>query len=164
MDPQVALSLLDDLLPRLRRLAAAVCGRGPGADDLVARAWEDAIRDIDRFDGEQRFDLWIVGRLVRLFLSKQTASELDAGEQLARLRSMGAMRVSADNLMAAMSELPPLERGAVALVCVEGLSYSESARCLGVPVKELVTRLTAGRRALIQGLGGIDALIGEEAA
>ena len=164
MDSQAAQSLLDDLLPRLRRLAAALRGRGPSADDLVARTWEGAIKDLGQFDGQRRFDLWIAERLVALFLSEQGDDALDSNAQLARLHALGAARVSADSFMAGMMQLPPVERATVALVCVEGLSYGEAARCVGLTTKEFVQRLTVARRALIKGLGGIDALIGEEAA
>ena len=167
MDLQAAQSLLDELLPRLRRLAAALNGRGPSADDLVVQTWEGAIKELDRFDGQRRFDLWVVERMVRVFLSAQGEAALDSGEQLARLRALGEIgntRVCADSLMAGMCQLPPIERTAVALVCVEGLGYGEAARALDLPMKAFVQRLTAGRRALINGLGGIDAVIGGEAA
>ena len=164
MDLQAAQSLVDDLLPRLRRLAAALKGRGPAADDLVARSWEESLEAIGEFDGQSRFDLWVMRRLVRLFLADQGEAPLGASEQLAKLQDLEDVRVSAEGLIAGMAQLPPFDRAAVALVCVEGLSYPEAAKCLGVPVKDFVQRLIAGRRALVVGLGGVEAVAGVEAA
>jgi RNA polymerase sigma-70 factor (ECF subfamily) len=164
MDQQAAQSLVDDLLPRLRRLAAALKGRGPAADDLVARSWEQSLAALDEFDGQSRFDLWVVRRLIRLFLADQGEEPLGASEQLAKLQGLGDVRVSAEGLIAGMAQLAPVERAAVALACIEGLSYPEAAKCLGLSVKDFVQRLIAGRRALIIGLGGVEAVVGEEAA
>jgi RNA polymerase sigma-70 factor (ECF subfamily) len=48
----------------------------------------------------------------------------------------------------ALARLPAEQRGAVALVLIEGLSYKEAAYIMDVPVGTLTSRLARGREAL----------------
>jgi len=54
-----------------------------------------------------------------------------------------------------MQELPEEQRTAIALICIEGLSYTEAAEILDVAVGTLSSRLTRGREALLARLGGL---------
>jgi RNA polymerase sigma-70 factor (ECF subfamily) len=54
----------------------------------------------------------------------------------------------------AMRELPEEQRLAIALICVEGLSYAEASDVLDVPVGTLSSRLTRGRETLLARVGG----------
>ena len=55
----------------------------------------------------------------------------------------------------AMQDLPEDQRTAIALICVEGLSYAEAAEILDVAIGTLSSRLTRGREALLARLGGL---------
>jgi RNA polymerase sigma-70 factor (ECF subfamily) len=63
-------------------------------------------------------------------------------------------KLEADDVWAAMRQLPDEQREAVALVCVEGLAYREAAAALEVPIGTLTSRLARGREALQVILGG----------
>ena len=53
----------------------------------------------------------------------------------------------------AMERLPNEQRLAVALVLIEGLSYTEAAAVMEVPIGTLTSRLARGRVALMEMLG-----------
>jgi len=52
----------------------------------------------------------------------------------------------------AIHRLPDDQRHAVALVLIEGLTYAEAAKVLGIPVGTLTSRLVRGRLALVETL------------
>ena len=54
----------------------------------------------------------------------------------------------------ALARLPEEQRSILILVCVDGLSYRESAGILGVPVGTVMSRLSRGRQALNEILNG----------
>ncbi|HTM70462.1 MAG TPA: sigma-70 family RNA polymerase sigma factor, partial [Luteimonas sp.] len=71
---------------------------------------------------------------------------------------MAADRASAQpaqqlELAMALAALPPDHREVVALVLVEGLSYSEAAELLDVPVGTVTSRLARARATLQAHLG-----------
>ncbi len=76
-------------------------------------------------------------------------------ERLAEIAD-GAHAALQDGLSvaAAMERLPEEQRLAVALVLVEGLSYQEAADVMEIPVGTLTSRLSRGREALAELLGG----------
>src|SRR5262249_26415426 len=47
------------LLPRLRRFALVLTGKGTDADDLVRDTVEHALRNLDRFVPDTRMDSWL---------------------------------------------------------------------------------------------------------
>jgi RNA polymerase sigma-70 factor (ECF subfamily) len=47
-----------------------------------------------------------------------------------------------------MEQMSEKDRAVLALVCIEGLSYKESARTLGVPIGTVMSRLARARRKL----------------
>jgi RNA polymerase sigma-70 factor (ECF subfamily) len=50
--------------------------------------------------------------------------------------------------------LPPEQRAALMLVAVDGLSYAEAAKALGVPAGTLASRVARARLALVAALEG----------
>jgi RNA polymerase sigma-70 factor (ECF subfamily) len=57
-------------------------------------------------------------------------------------------RLSQDNVVSALSELPHDFRDTVVLVDIGGFSYAEAAQILDVPVGTVMSRLHRGRRIL----------------
>jgi RNA polymerase sigma-70 factor (ECF subfamily) len=49
---------------------------------------------------------------------------------------------------AALGRLPAEQRAAIALVCIEGLSYKEAAEIAGVPIGTIMSRLARARQSL----------------
>ena len=60
------------------------------------------------------------------------------------------MRADAMAMRDAIHRLPDDQKHAVALVLIEGLTYAEAAKVLGIPVGTLTSRLVRGRLALVE--------------
>ncbi|MFC5524220.1 RNA polymerase sigma factor [Rhodanobacter ginsengisoli] len=149
------------LLPRLRRLARALAGQVADADDLVQLVLERALARAEQWRPDAALDKWVFaiarnawrdelrgrGRSQNLFAPEE------AGVTAADGASTPAQTL---DLAAALATLPPDHREVVALVLVEGLSYSEAAELLEVPVGTVTSRL-ARARASLQAHRGKDA-------
>ncbi|HEV2623251.1 MAG TPA: RNA polymerase sigma factor [Frateuria sp.] len=147
------------LLPRLRRLARALAGRGPDADDLVQLVLERALARAAQWRPSDALDKWVFaiarnawrdelrarGRSQRLFVPE------DEGELVAD--GTGMQPAQQLELAMALATLPPDQREVVALVLVEGMSYGEAAALLEVPVGTVTSRLARARAALQAHLG-----------
>lgn len=159
MDPSQAVREgLLPLLPRLRRLARALAGQVADADDLVQIVVERALLHAAQWRPDAPLDKWVFaiarnawrdelrtrGRAKKLFAPEE------AGDMAADGASPPAQQLE---LAAALALLPPDHREVVALVLVEGLSYSEAAELLAVPVGTITSRLARARITLQAHLG-----------
>jgi RNA polymerase sigma-70 factor (ECF subfamily) len=149
------------LLPRLRRLARAIAGQD--GDDLVQICVERALSRLNQYDPDSRLDRWMFrilknawidetrgrARRARVF-APQGAGENTGDDSAERMHA----KLEIADVAKAMAQLPEDQRLAIALVCVEGLSYREAADVLDVPVGTLTSRLARGREALLARLGG----------
>jgi RNA polymerase sigma-70 factor (ECF subfamily) len=149
------------LLPRLRRLARAMAGQD--GDDLVQICVERALMRLDQYDRGAHLDRWLFRilknawidetrsrmRKARLFAPAEEGEKI-GDDSAARMET----RMEMADVAEAMAQLPDEQRLAVALVCVEGLSYREAADLLDVPVGTLTSRLARGRETLLARLGG----------
>jgi RNA polymerase sigma-70 factor (ECF subfamily) len=68
-------------------------------------------------------------------------------------------RLTLHAVQRAMRNLPEDQRAVLHLVCVEGLSYAETAQALDVPKGTVMSRLSRARRALGEKLG-INGVVG----
>jgi RNA polymerase sigma-70 factor (ECF subfamily) len=59
------------------------------------------------------------------------------------------LKVQAMSIRSAMAALPDDQRVAVALVLVDGMSYQEAAKLLGIPEGTLTSRLSRARATLL---------------
>ena len=57
-------------------------------------------------------------------------------------------RLSLDAVRRAVARLPDTQREVLLLVCVEGLSYRETAETLGLPMGTVMSRLARARLAI----------------
>jgi len=151
------------MLPRLRRMARALCRREEEVDDLVQGTCERALRGRSGFLAGTRFDSWLFRIMQNLWLDR-VARERRCGERLALeearevMGADGARAVEAHLTLAAVRRLvralPPEQRLALVLVALEGLSYREAAERMGVPLGTLMSRLGRARRRLVELLEG----------
>ncbi|HUW54976.1 MAG TPA: RNA polymerase sigma factor [Rhodanobacter sp.] len=159
MDPNQAVREgLPPLLPRLRRLARALAGQAADADDLVQVVMERALARAAQWRPDAALDKWVFaiarnawrdelrarGRSQHLFAAEE------AGAMTADGTSAPAQKLE---LATALATLPPDHREVVALVLVEGMSYSEAAALLQVPVGTVTSRLARARASLQSHLG-----------
>jgi RNA polymerase sigma-70 factor (ECF subfamily) len=148
-------------IPQLRAFARAMLRHSDQADDLLQetllRAWEkqDTLRDGDRM---KPWLLAIMRNLLREELRSNnglTCVQRDAdtewqdaveGSQVASLELSEAVE--------ALSSLPAHVREPVTLVVINGLSYEEAAAILGCATGTIKSRVSRGRRTLIEMLAG----------
>jgi RNA polymerase sigma-70 factor (ECF subfamily) len=150
------------LLPRLRRFAIALTGSATDADELVQGACERALKSGDQVRDHTRVDAWIYGIIRNLWVDElrsrrirrhehiDTAAEI-AGDD-GRATTEGKLALA--DVRRALARLPEEQRAVLMLICVDGLSYRESADVLGIPLGTIMSRLSRGRQALNDLLNG----------
>lgn len=150
------------LLPRLRRMALALCRSVDEADELVQVACEKALGASDQFVAGTRVDSWLFRILRNAWLdglrrrrTRGTEVEIDDTLGLADTRNPyeGEERLYLAQVWAHVQALPPDQREVLVLVCVEELSYREAAEILDVPVGTVMSRLARARRKIADATG-----------
>lgn len=158
---------LAELLRRHRAMLLSLCRRALGDDDLAEDAAQEAalgaLVGLDGLRQPESFGAWLAGiglNVCRRWLRQrhpamwsweavaggvQWKLTLEVGPDPAEeaLASDLARRVRR-----AVSELPPGQRQAVALMYFAGMTHAEVAAELGIPVSAVKTRLHKGRAAL----------------
>jgi RNA polymerase sigma-70 factor (ECF subfamily) len=168
-------ALVDRHGPRLLRLARALCGNAADAEDALQETFLGAFRNLPKFEGRSSVRTWLSRILVtqvallrrrggrHRHLSLDAGDPNDAGDWRPRDAVAGPVpsggpsptgdvdwRVDLDG---ALSELSAEHREVVVLRELEGLSYEEIARVLGVPRGTVESRLHRARAELRQRLG-----------
>jgi RNA polymerase sigma-70 factor (ECF subfamily) len=157
---------IDMLLARHLDRVHAVCRRILGNDQDALDATQDAliaiVRGIGSFDGRSRFTTWCYRVATNAALDearrrkRRPVAVEDVPERASREVEPGARVADALDIDAALSELPPEFRAAVALRDLEGLDYAEIAAVLGIPPGTVRSRIARGRAALADRLGNPD--------
>jgi RNA polymerase sigma-70 factor (ECF subfamily) len=160
----------------LYSLAHRLTRNSTDAEDLVAESVARAWSAIDSLDDHNRFRPWIFRILHNNFVShyrkqsvrpKETTYDEEPGtkqnEEISNLlikqpdeflhwwanpEREFINNLMGDDIMNAIESLPESFRAAVQLVCVEGLSYDETAEVLGVPPGTVRSRMKRGRTLL----------------
>ena len=136
--------------PGLVRQLHAMTGDLPEAQDCVqeafARAWQRWSR-LDRYDAPEAWVRTVAWRLAVSRFRRVTsgARALRRYGAAAQLPEPSADRVA---LLAALARIPAVQRRAVVLHHVAGLSVQEVADETGVPVGTVKARLSRGRTRL----------------
>jgi RNA polymerase sigma-70 factor (ECF subfamily) len=161
---------LPAVLPRLRRFARTLTRHAHDADDLAQIALERALLRAAQWRApapgataeqvEAAVRSWMFGIVKNAWIDSIRSRK----RERAVVRGEDGMDDVADgshtaaearlSIAAAMERLPDEQRLAVSLVLIEGLSYSEAADIMEVPVGTLTSRLSRGREALAAELGG----------
>ncbi|HEX3979111.1 MAG TPA: RNA polymerase sigma factor [Solirubrobacteraceae bacterium] len=138
------------------------CGDPQTVADLTSETFVRAVGGFARFDPRRGSDrAWLFGIAARVFARhcEQSASGRHAAARLGGHGSLDedeieelAERIDAERegaaLMARCEQLPALERAAIELVDLEGLTPKEAALALGVSRVALRTRLSRARSRL----------------
>jgi RNA polymerase sigma-70 factor (ECF subfamily) len=150
------------LLPLLRRYALSLCHRADLADDLVQTAVERAFAARTSRDPAVPLRPWAF-RILRNAFIDDTRRRATRGETVdiadnPDLLSLDGARQTEDQLMlaaarAAMEALPADQRDVMHLVCIEEMSYAETAALLGIPTGTVMSRLSRARAAVARTLG-----------
>lgn len=140
---------------RLFRQAFRLTGDGDRAADLVQRTFLKASEALESFRGESDIGTWLHQILYRFFLQE----ERKRGRFLpfsTAVRSRGRRdpeqeaitRETGDLIQKALGGLPPEQRALLIFRELEGHSYREIARTLGVSEGTVASRLSRAREAL----------------
>ena len=142
-------------LGSLRRYARALTRNDADVEDLVQDALLRAHERRDSFRKGADLRLWLMSILHNAFVDRvraRRAEQLREGTA-ARLAPL-AMAAPQDDVVrlaqirAAFFRLPDDQRAALHLVAIEGMSYPEAAKVLGVPQGTLMSRIARARAAL----------------
>lgn len=139
----------------LRRYALLLIGNATDADDAVQ---ETLTRVLARTRAPHSIDdlrAYLFSTLHNVFIDntrreKRMPSDLLSEDLLATLTSPANQqkRLELRDTVIALAKLPIEQREVVLLVALEGLSYLETAKALGIPVGTVMSRLSRGREAL----------------
>lgn len=149
-------SRLLQLIPRLRRFAVALTGDLDQADDLVQETCARALSRNSQWQQGTRLDSWMYRIAQNIWFDHLRAKKV-RGDHVdlgmtdisgADGRTIVEHRLSLADVNTAMSKLPHDQRVLVALVCIDGISYSEAAAITGVPIGTVMSRLARARRQL----------------
>ncbi len=149
---------LIELLPRLRRFAYTLTGNRDDADDLVQSACERALAKQKLFQHDTWLDSWMFKIIHRIRIDMARSSSASRAESSfnEEYDSLAGSNHSDENenrlllkqTMQVMLSMSENDRTLLALVCVDGRSYKETAEILDVPVGTVMSRLARARTSL----------------
>lgn len=140
-------------IPSLRRYARALLRDSDAADDLVQetlkKGWEK--RSLRRRDSEMR--VWLFGIMHNTYVDhwrkQEPAMSLFEEENLVfQPHSSENARLEMLDLESALQELSEDQREILLLVALEGLTYSEVAKAVQLPIGTVMSRLSRARERL----------------
>jgi RNA polymerase sigma-70 factor (ECF subfamily) len=167
-----------ELRPLLRAVAASVLHVGPehpDVEDAVSETMRRAIEGRSRIRPGESIRAWIVGIVKHVALDtarsrtrqqKRTFSATETAPDSARDLTdripdskpspfeRAARTQEVARLERALTSLPENQREAIVLFFIEGLSYVEIGKKLGVPMGTVATWILRGRKTLAATLGG----------
>lgn len=144
---------MEALVPALRRFAWSLCRNADEADDLVQDCLEQALGAWHRRRAEGDLRAWLFAILYHRHVSGRRSAArrarlLEEAAEPGILASTQDAAVHCAQVLAQLDTLPEEQRAVLLLVGVEGLSYEEAARVLGLPVGTVMSRLARGRERL----------------
>ncbi|MCR9137327.1 MAG: RNA polymerase sigma factor [Alphaproteobacteria bacterium] len=150
------------LLPNLRRFAISLCRSSDIADDLVQLTCQKALISRDGFTPGTRMDAWLFRILRNSWIDlvrkrKNEGQPVDIDDAYDLPGQAGAEDADTRLMLAQTLEtihaLPDEQREVLLLVCVEELSYKETADILDIPIGTVMSRLARARKHIGEQLG-----------
>ena len=146
-----------ELLPRLRRFAYALTGDLDRADDLVQEACARALANIGSWDTGSRLDSWMYRITQNIWFDtlrankvRGEAAEVGEAHEVIGIdgRDVVESHLTLQVVSKAIGGLPADQQLVLLHVCIDGLTYNETATALGIPVGTVMSRLARARRSL----------------
>jgi RNA polymerase sigma-70 factor (ECF subfamily) len=156
-----------ECLPRLRRFAYALTGDLDRGDDLVQETCLRALSRVDQFKPGTRLDSWMFRIAQNTWLdqarAQKTHGQVVAVEHAAEVaasdgRNVVENRAVLEAVSRAIAKLPSELQVLIALVCIDGRSYQETAEIVQAPLGTVMSRLARARRMLHEFLEGAPVL------
>jgi RNA polymerase sigma-70 factor (ECF subfamily) len=147
-----------DLMPELRRFARSLTGSADAGNDLVQTAYERAFSRPETLIAVEQPASWMRSVIRNIWIDEKRSARdrvsvlLEEGEHLAVDNTERALvaRSTLARVRDEVSALPKDQHDAIMLICVEGLSYQQTAAELGVPIGTVMSRLSRARIELIR--------------
>ena len=149
---------LEQLRPRLYRLAFSWCKESFLAEDLVQEAMIRALQKQAQHKDEALVDRWVIRILANLWMdhvrSRIRDENIDDMEHLLSIddqqspESVHGRDELIERVRNAVMRLPEMQRIVVTLVDLEEFSYKEVATTLDLPIGTIMSRLSRGRQTL----------------
>lgn len=152
-------SFTDQLMlhtPQLRAFAISLSGSHSTADDLVQETLLRAWNNRDKFEMGTNLRAWLLTILRNIYFNqwrRQKRSPVTGGDDHLNYVGRDAEQPGHMELLDVkrlLAELPDVQREAVLLVGVEGLSYDEAAVIAGCAVGTIKSRLSRARTTLAE--------------
>jgi RNA polymerase sigma-70 factor (ECF subfamily) len=142
----------------LRRYALVLTRDRDRAEDLVQDCLAKAIAAADTWQPGTDLRVWLfrilhnthVSELRKQRVRREAAPEIPDPV----VEADATKRVELQQVLDALDRLPEDQRRAIVLVALEGMSYADAAKALGVPPGTLYSRLGRGREALRRAMNG----------
>ena len=143
--------------PKLLAHAYRLMGDTEQARDIVQDGWSDIVKGLGKLDDAALFPAWayriVSRRTVDVIRRSQrqrkiTSAYMDEPKVSSTSATNIEAKADATPLRAAMAELPPEQRAAIALFYLEDFSVTEVSVALSVPAGTVKTRLMHARRKL----------------
>jgi len=169
-----------ELSDQVYRVARRLVGSREEAEDLMQETYARAFRSWRSFQPGTNLRAWLLRILTNLNIDRgrrqQRAPDtqpLEEGDYFLynKLEESGdgtsdadrvVERLSQDDVVAALSEVPHDFRDVLVLVDLGDFTYADAAQILDIPVGTVMSRLHRGRRILKKAMA--DVAVGEEAS
>jgi RNA polymerase sigma-70 factor (ECF subfamily) len=144
-------------LPRLSAFAHCLTRNADQRDDLVQETCVRALAHRHQWRSGSRLDSWMFRIAQNLWFDQKRGVKLrgepvdiDSVGELVQSDGRALMegRLALEEVLRGLDQLSPEHRVLIALVCVDGLTYTEAAEILGLPVGTVMSRLARARLAL----------------
>lgn len=138
----------------LYRLASRMLGNVADAEDALQDAYVSAFRGLaeGRYDGRSKLETWMYRIVTNTCIDQLRKRKPRADEEEHEAKFDGLVtaeaRVALRELDAMLAALSPLDRAAIVLVHVEGLTVREAADTVGATEGAMEQRLLRARAAL----------------
>jgi RNA polymerase sigma-70 factor (ECF subfamily) len=140
----------------LWRYCLALTGARDHAHDLAQIACLRALEREHLFEAGTRLDHWLFRLTLRVWLNELRARAVRQQGGLVPLDEIEIPQHGPDpetntfarQVFSQVMKLPEMQRTAVVLVYVEGLTYKEAAEVMDVPIGTIMSRLAAARQRI----------------
>ena len=158
-------AVIDRLYQPVYRFALRLCHDSAMAEDITQETFLVVWQQAGSFKGKSRFSTWVFGIAYRRFLrirdkrAVQTVSidEISCESPCDPCEQMQAADLQI-RVREALDSLPDIYRHVVFLVQIQGLTYSEAACVLDLPIGTVKSRMNYAFNILRGELGGEEAL------
>ncbi|QDU40193.1 ECF RNA polymerase sigma factor SigE [Maioricimonas rarisocia] len=158
---QVVRELVESHYESLYRFAYRLSGSASDAEDLTQQAFLTAQRKLEQLRDPERARSWLLTIVRNTYLKSRRRGRFIAFSGMASppeptAEVLDESVLDAEELQAALDELPDDFRMPILLFYFESLSYREIADRLDVPIGTVMSRLSRGKAFLRSRLSGPD--------